>query len=205
MLPLEIPPGTTLDTLFTEVLPRTHERLVPALAGTDRFVVVSRVVGWKSFTMEIRGAVLLVREGEEPGANFWQVVTRETAQRFLDDWLGDKRLAPAAHAKATLVSLSDPRILKRLSLVSGKVELALTDMTGGRMAMTVASGAAAKKEIHADDPDVVIEAPSSALLRLLDGKLSPEDALVDGSVTIRGKKLVAMQLALALGPFYPKA
>jgi putative sterol carrier protein len=204
MLPFEIPAGTTLDTLFTDVLPKTHAKLVPAAAGTDRFVVVSRVVGFKSFTLEIRGAALTVREGEEAGATFWQVVARETAQRFLDDWLGEKRIAPAALPKGPLVSLSDPRILKRLSLVSGKVELALTDVTGGRMAMTAASGSAAKKEIHADDPDVVIEAPSSALTRLLEGKLSPEDALVDGAVTIRGKKLVAMQFALALAPFYPK-
>ena len=205
MLPFEIPAGTTLDTLFTDVLPRTHAKMVPATAGTERFTVVCRVVGWKSFTLEIRGAALAVREGEEAGASFWQVVTRETAQRFLDDWLGEKRFGPLTPPKGPMVSLSDPRILKRLSLVSGKVELALTDVATGRMAMTAASGSAAKKAIHTDDPDVVIEAPSSALLRLLDGKLSPEDALVDGSVTIRGKKLVAMQLALALGPFYPKA
>ena len=204
MLPFEIPAGTTLDTLFTDVLPKTHAKLVPAAAGTERFVVVSRVVGFKSFTLEICGNVLTVREGEEAGANFWQMVTRETAQRFLDDWLGDKRLAPTSLPKGPLISLSDPRILKRLSLVSGKVELALTDVVGGRMAMTTASGSAAKKQIHGDEPDVVIEAPGSALTRLLEGKLSPEDALMDGAVTIRGKKLIAMQFALALAPFYPK-
>ena len=204
MLPFEIPPGTTLDTLFTEVLPRTHAELVKNQVGGETFVVVNRVVGFKSFTIDICGSKLTVREGEDASASFWQVIEEETAQRFLDDWLGKKTLAPRALPPGPLVSLSDPRILKRLAMVSGKVELALTDFDGTRTAMTSATGAAAKKEIDAFDPDVVLEATVKTFQQLLAGKIPPEDAILDGHVTVRGKKLLAMQYALALAPFYPK-
>jgi hypothetical protein len=38
---------------------------------------------------------------------------------------------------------------------------------------------------------------------MLDGALPPQDALVDGDVTVRGDRLLALQLALAVAPFYP--
>ena len=49
----------------------------------------------------------------------------------------------------------------------------------------------------------MIEADLSTVERLLAATLSPEDALVDEHVTIRGNRLLAMQLALALAPLYP--
>jgi hypothetical protein len=94
--------------------------------------------------------------------------------------------------------------LKRLALVSGKAELALADLGGHRAAVTIATGARAKGPIDAEDPDVVVETELATLERMLAGSLPPEDALGDDAVTVRGKRLVAMQYALALAPFYPR-
>jgi hypothetical protein len=33
--------------------------------------------------------------------------------------------------------------------------------------------------------------------------MGPEDALADGNVRVKGNRFLAMQLALAVAPFYP--
>src|SRR5262249_33852358 len=43
MLPFEVPPGTTLESLFHDVLPKAHARMIPAGAPSDRFIAVQRV------------------------------------------------------------------------------------------------------------------------------------------------------------------
>jgi putative sterol carrier protein len=88
-------------------------------------------------------------------------------------------------------------------MASGKIELALVDLDGERVAMTVAFGAAAKKTIDPDDPDVTIEATVAVFEEILAGKLAPEEAIAEGRVTVKGKKLLAMQMALALAPLAP--
>jgi putative sterol carrier protein len=206
MLPFDVPPGTTLESLFTEVIPRAHALMVPAgqqPGPGDRFVAVHSVRGWKTFTFEIRGGRLDVREGHAAQPDFWIHVERDAIQTFLDDWMGDKRLLPKSMPK-DLVGITDPRVLKRLALVSGKAELALSNLGGKRVSMTVACGAAAKKPIESDDPDVVLEADAATFLRLVEGTLPPEDAIADGAVVVRGKRMLAMQLAFAFAPFYPK-
>ena len=203
MFPLEVPPGTTLGTLFSDVLPKVHAQMVPASAGAERYVVVQRIEGFETYTFEIRGPKLEVRVGAADKPDFWVLVPRANVELFLDDWLGPKRLVPKSVPKE-IVAVSDPRILKRLAMVSSKTELALTDLDGRRVSLTAASGAAAKKPIEADDPDVVLEADADTFLRVVEGSLPPEDAIADGAITVRGKRLLAMQLALAFAPIYPK-
>jgi putative sterol carrier protein len=89
-------------------------------------------------------------------------------------------------------------------MVDGKIELALREFNGSRVGMTFALGAAAKKGIDPEDAGVVVEVSLSVFERMLAGKLSPDAALADGDVHVRGKRLVAMQLAFALAPFFPK-
>jgi putative sterol carrier protein len=203
MLPFEIPANTTLESLFAEVLPKAHAQMVPPTAGTDRFIAVHKVAGWKVFTFEIRGQALRVSEGAADAPDFWIHVEKASIELFLNDWTGDKRLFPKRVPK-DLVSVSDPRVLKRLALVSGTAELAVTDLDTRRIAMTAACGAAAKRPIDVNRPDVVLETNAKTLVRLLDGSLPPEDAMSDGAVSVRGKRMIAMQLAFAFAPFYPK-
>jgi putative sterol carrier protein len=203
MFPFEIPVGATVESLFTEVIPAAHARLVPASAGAETFVAVIAVEGDASYTATVRAGGIDVRKGEEKGPAFWMVVDADAVQMFLDDWTGAKRYVPTFTPPGDLRFPSDPRVLKRIAMVSGKVQLALSDFEGERITMTVASGAAAKKTIDTDDPDVVVELSSDVFLRLLRGEIAPETAIVDELVTVKGKKLVAMQFALALAPFFP--
>ena len=54
-----------------------------------------------------------------------------------------------------------------------------------------------------DDPAATVRIELPAFLELLAGKLGPDEAIVEGHVTLTGKKLVAMQFALALAPYFP--
>ncbi len=204
MFPIEVPPGTTLATLFSDVLPRAHAQMVPKTAGSERFVAVQEVTGFRTFTFDIRGHELKVTEGVAEKPDFWLTVAEKHAQLFLDDWLGPRRLAPKTFPK-DVVAISDPRLLKRLALVNAKVELALTDVDGERVRLVAASGTAAKKPIDPADPDVVLEATSDTFVRLVDGSLPPDEALGDGAITVRGKRMLAMQYAFAFAPFAPTA
>ena len=129
-------------------------------------------------------------------------IAAATAQRFLDDWSGPKRWLPKFTPGGGVAILTDPRLLRRLAMVTGRIELAISNFEGGRVSMTLAAGARA---VHDDSatPDVVVEMKMDAFERLLDASLAPDEAIGDSHVTVRGKKLVAMQFALALVPFFP--
>jgi putative sterol carrier protein len=206
MFPFEIPPGTTLRSLVTKVFPETHAKLVPAAAGADAFTIVLALEGLEgggSFTADVKGGTVTVREEEARQRHVWVCARAEDAERFLGDWSGAKRFVPKFVPGGDLVLMSDPRILKRLAMVSGKIELALTDFEGERVAMTVALGAAAKKTIDPEGADVTVEATVAVFEELLAGTIAPEDAIAEGRVTVKGNKLLAMQLALAVAPLAP--
>ena len=54
-----------------------------------------------------------------------------------------------------------------------------------------------------DDPEASIRIRLPAFQQILAGKIGPDEAIADGHVTLKGKKLVAMQFALALVPYFP--
>jgi hypothetical protein len=202
MLLLDVPADTTLDSLFADVLPRAHREMVPDGGDGALFSVVYRVRGWKTLTLDVRGKRLDVRDAAADRPDFWVCVDKRVVETFLEDWKTDKRLLPQRFPEGA-VSISDPRVLRRLALISAKAELALTDVGGERLAMTTACGAAAKGPIDPDDPEVVLESDAATFVQLVEGRLRPEDAIVDGGVRVRGKRMLAMQLALAFAPFYP--
>jgi putative sterol carrier protein len=202
MFPIDIPAGTTLETLFTEVVPALHTRFVTD-DSKDEYVAVVRIEDGPSYTYVIRGATIRVDEGEAERVRLWIAFKRDAVEMFLADWMGPKRFVPTFVPPGGVVLFTDPRILKRLIIASGKLEIALSDFEGGRIAMTVACGDAAKKGIDTDDPNVVLEGKTRALEKVLSGELAPEEALVDGDVSVKGNRFVAMQVALALAPFYP--
>jgi hypothetical protein len=209
MFPIDIPAGTTVESLFTDVYPALHRKLVSdtsAAKGEALTSVVRLEGGGPSYTIVIRGKDIDVTEGEAEGAPLWVALDRDVVERFLEDFMGPKNYAPKmalTAGAAPLVLLSDPRVMRRLAMVSARVALALTDFEGERVSLVCGSGDVAKKGIDPDDPDVIIEATMDTLQRLVGGQLSPEEALADGHVAQRGKRFVAMQYALALAPFYP--
>jgi putative sterol carrier protein len=100
--------------------------------------------------------------------------------------------------------LSDPRLVKRVAMAHGRIELALRDVEGERVSIVFGFGHAARKRIDPDDADVVVEAGLATIERMLAGRLAPENALADGDVSVRGNRMLALQLALAIAPFYPQ-
>lgn len=204
---IEIPPGTTLESLVTDAVPAAHQKLVPASAGSDRFGVGLHFFGGPKYTLEIAGATLTVREGADADVDLWLGADATVARAFVADLSGDKRFAPTFTPPGDVAMISDPRVFRRIKMVTGKLELALVDFPGDggpRASLWVCLGAPAKKPAFPEDADVTIETHTATFERMLRGALGPEDALADGDVKVSGKRLVAMQLALALAPLYPK-
>jgi hypothetical protein len=208
VLPLDVPPGTTIESLVTDLIPDLHERMVVDGGPTDVFTIAIRIDGRGSWTARIRGREMDVDEGEIERPTLWMYTTESMAERFLADALGPKRLLPkprdAAPASGVL-TMTDPRVLQRIALASGRIELAVLDEEGERIAVVLGFGDAARRPIAPEAPDTVAEAPLATLEAILRGALGPEEALSGSDVTIRGSRLLALQLALALAPFYPAA
>jgi putative sterol carrier protein len=198
MIPRTLPPGTTLRSLVEVLLPADHAAHVPPDAGEAR--VCFRFAGGAAYTLEASGSRLTVTETDRiESAPLLLSVPEDTAQLFLDDWLGPQKLAPSFEPVG-LGSITDARFLRRISAVKGVISLTLADFEGRPATLQVASGPDASLY---DDPDVTITIQLPAFLKMLAGALPPDEAITGGHVTLNGKKLVAMQFALALAPYFP--
>jgi hypothetical protein len=203
MLPLDIPPDATIESLITELVPSLHAQLVADDAPSEPYVIAVRVEGRGAWAVRIRGREMTVAEGEPDRPTLWMHVTETSVERFLDDARGPRRLLPREAPPGGLISMSDPRVVKRVAMASGRIELAVRDVDGTRIAMVFGFGDAARRGIDPEDPDAVVEADMATVERVLSGALGPEEALADGGVRVRGNRLLALQLALAVAPFYP--
>jgi hypothetical protein len=200
----EIPPDTTVRSLVESVAPALHARLVPGDAPTDALAVNVRIEDAGSWTAYIRGREMRVVEGEDDRPTLWLFTTKRTVEVFLQDAAGPRRLAPRFEATGATALLSDPRLVRRVAMAHGRIELALRYVGGERLAIVLGFGGAARKRMDPDDADVVVEAGLTTVERVLAGTLAPEEALADGDVAVRGNRMLALQLALAVAPFYPQ-
>jgi hypothetical protein len=208
VLPASVPPGTTPRSFLTSLLPAEHARLVPARAGRARVLVR---VGDEHLTLSADGDHLAVSEvepdtltNEADGAPDVAVFVDEaTFVLFLEDWIGPRRWLPRFEPREVAL-LTDARLLRRIGMVTGTIELAIDDFDGSRVSVRLAAGARATAARESDaPPDVTVELSMDTFERLLAGTLAPDEALADRHVSVRGKTLVAMQFALALVPFFP--
>ncbi len=202
MLPLEIPPGTTVESLVTKLVPELHARLVGEGGPGDELSIALRIDGTASWTLRICGARMSVEEGEAERVTLWLYATKRDVARFLEDALGLGLLAARSVRPGDVATMTDPRVLKRLALASGRMELGVRDASGERLGAVLGFGAAARRPIDPENPDAVVEASLTTVQRVLSGETRPEEALADGSVSVRGNRFLPMQLALALAPFW---
>jgi putative sterol carrier protein len=204
---MEIPENTTLKSLVESLIPAMHAQLVPAGAPPhETFTVVVRVERGGSWTATIRGPEMRIVEGESESPTLWLFTTDRTVDRFLEDAKGPQRFLPKFEpvpGPSGASVLSDPRVVRRVAMADGRIELALREEDGERLAIVFGFGKAARKRIEPEDAEVVIETGTGTLECVLAGSLAPSDALVDGNVKVRGNRFLALQLALALAPFYP--
>ena len=204
MSAFEIPPDTTIRSLVEEVAPALHAAWVPKDVPTDALTVNVRIEDAGSWTVRIRGAEMQVSQGETDRPALWLYTTARTVDLFLEDAAGPRRFLPKFGDGGAIALLSDPRLVKRAAMAHGRIELALRDVDGERIAVVFGFGQATRKGIDPDDADVVVEAGLGTIERILSGRLAPEEALADGDVTVRGNRMLALQLALAVAPFYPQ-
>jgi putative sterol carrier protein len=203
----EIPPDTTIQSLIETVVPGLHAKLVAEDAPADAIVVTVRIDDAGSWTVHIRGREMRVVEGEADRPTLWLFTTARAVELFLEDATGPRRFVPTFERfepGAGPTILSDPRLVRRAAMAHGRIELALRDVEGERLAIVLGFGHAARKRIDPDEADVVVEAGLGTLERMLAGTLAPEEALADGDVQVRGNRMLALQLALAIAPFYPQ-
>jgi len=205
VLAIDIPPDATIESLVTEVVPSLHARCVPETAPGDPMSISVRVEGpgrVASYRMVIRGRELEVEAGEDPRPTLWVFTTEATLESLLRDALGPRRLVPTAAAGAPAVTLTDPRLVRRVAMASGRIEIAVHDDHGTRLAAVFGFGVAARRPIDPDRPETVAEGTMATLQRVLRGEIGPEEALSSGAVSVRGSRLLAAQLALAIAPFF---
>jgi SCP-2 sterol transfer family len=200
----DIPPDTTIQSLVESVVPALHARLVAEDAPADELVVTVRIDNAGSWTVHIRGREMRVVEGEADRPTLWLFTTARAVELFLEDAAGPKRFAPRFEPGPATAILSDPRLVRRAAMAHGRIELALRDVGGERLAIVFGFGHAARKRIDPDDADVVVEVGLGTVERMLAGTLAPDEALADGDVQVRGNRMLALQLALAVAPFYPQ-
>ncbi len=202
MFPIEIPIGTTPATFFEAILPKAHAELVKGEVSDEIWVVGVKVKGHTTYTLTIRGKSLSVEDKRPGPVPLWIQVEDEALAFFLNDFATTKRFVPKFVPASGFTTMTDPRLLKRVAMVSGKVEISLMDSPIGKISLFCASGTRAKEGIFDDDPDATIEVHMPTAEKVLSGLLGPEEALSGGHVALRGKRLVAMQFALAIAPFY---
>jgi len=206
--PVLIPPDTTIESLVTAVIPAFHARLVPDGGPRERFTVAVRIEGCGSWTVGIVGREMRVDEGEQERPTLWMYMTKSSAERLLADALGPRRLLREPRAEQPAQGapwMSDPRVLKRLALANGRIELAAIDEQGDRLAVVLGLGDATRRPMVGDEPDTIAEAAMTTLESMICGEQGPEEALASGAVNVRGSRLLALQLALAVAPFYRPA
>jgi hypothetical protein len=199
----EIPPDTTIRSLVEKVAPALHAAWVAKDAPTDALTVNVRIEDAGSWTVTVRGPEMQVTEGEAERPALWLYTTARAVDLFLEDAAGPRRFLPRFDEGGPVAILSDPRLVKRAAMAHGRIELALRDLEGERLALVLGFGHATRR-IDPDDADVVVEAGLGTIERILSGTLPPEEALADGDVTVRGNRMLALQLALAVAPFYPQ-
>lgn len=200
MKPFEIPAGTTVESLITEVLPKEHARFVPSSTSADVAAVV-RIAGAGDFTVRARGPVLDVERGESAARSLWIASDRASVEAILKDAEGPGEPLPELPDGAPFVALSDPRVWSRMALVEGSIH-ASVDFHGATLWVAFGGGRRAKT-IDPERTDVRITVPFSLFRALLDGKTRPEEAIADATIDRKGSRLVAMQAALALAVLYP--
>ncbi len=192
-----------MESLVTSVLPALHATYVPDDVPSEPFMLSLRIEGSGGWTAQIRGRHMQVERGEADCPTLWLFTTTPTVERFLEDAASEGRFLPKSLPPAGSVCvLTDPRLIKRIALANGRMELALRDAGGERLAVFLGFGDSARRPPGAVRADVAIEATLPALERILGGALPPDEALLAGHVEVRGNRLMAIQLALAVAPLY---
>lgn len=208
MLPFQIPANVSPRDYLLKLVPEAHRSLVPAAsaeAGKTWDVAIA-LPGDKSVLYSIDGSALTVveRPSDDAAAHLVVTLPKSDLARFLADFGGPRRYVPSFSPRGAAL-ITDPRVVARAAMVMGSMEATIPDFEGGPVTLAIAAfgGKRGSFDRRDDAPDASVELPSATFEQLLSGRLAPDKALTAGGVVLKGKKLVAMQFAFALAPFFP--
>lgn len=212
MLPFNAPKGTSPRDYLVSVVPEAHRSLVgpPSKApsgnkATKRWDVLVSIPGEVTVLYGIDGQDIQVTEARSgDDAELSLTLERGDVTRFLEDWSGLRKWVPKFEPRGAAL-ITDPQVVSRIAMVTGSVEAVLPDLEGGPARLVVAAfgGKRGRFEGGIDRPDTTVDLGASVFEAMLAGRMAPDEALSSGAVGIKGKKLVAMQFAFALAPFFP--
>jgi len=206
VLPFHAPSGTTAREYLTKVVPEAHRSLVPKDVDAHRFDVHVTLMGERTVGYAVTGSEIAVEPRARGDANLVVVFEPSTVERFLADFSGPRRFVPRFEPRGAAL-VTDPRVLARVTQVTGSLSAIIPDFDGGSVRLWIAAFGDKRGQFDPrdDEPDVTVSVPMKTFEALLGGGLTPEQALsaAESGVAVRGKRLVAMQLALALAPFFP--
>lgn len=207
MLPFHAPAGTTPRDYLLTVVPEAHRSLVPASTAGKRWEIAIHVPGDLTVVYAIDGGTIEATESRDADAHLALTLEKDHVSMFLEDWAGPRKWAPKFEPRGAAL-VTDPRVVSRVALVTGSVEATVPGLNGITPRLVISAFGGKRKTLERDelerkDCDVAVSLGGAVFESLLAGKMGPDDALSSGDVGIRGKKLVAMQYAFALAPFFP--
>jgi putative sterol carrier protein len=203
MLPNFVPAGTSVASFFERVLPEAHRTAVPADASAGELAILVRIETGDGYLYSIRGRDVSVTRADKAEAHLVLTTTADALAFFLADWSGPRRFAPSFVPAQGVRLITDPRVVKRLAQATGKIELLLTGLEAGDARLVLSAAGGKKHRENGRPADAAIETKVSVFEELLGGRLLPDEAITAAHVSVRGKKLVALQFAFAVAPFFP--
>jgi hypothetical protein len=208
MFALTVEREDTLETLIDARLRAHHERSVRVhaagqeLSRAREWTIGMRIRRRFTRTVVIHGPKFSVADRTPDACDMWVSTDEASAAYFLADAKGERRLCGTPHPSMPIATPTDPRLLSRIASESAKVECALRMADGTRLLLMFGCGKHAARGIDDFDPEVELEVPEAVFVAVSQGRTTPSGALEHPDLSIRGKKLVAVKLALALAPLF---
>lgn len=202
MATLDIPAGVSPDQFFGEILPAEHARLTAGHDSGPDAVTEVELTGDGGGTWAFRveaGRMSRIAAGEVP-ADLWIRQDVGDWRAFMDEITGGGGEASAGRAGTAALVMTDVGTRRRLLGLKGSVRFELRGLGGRDWALLLGL-----RDASRDDPDATISMAVDDYRALLDGKLDPMQAYMQGKTRLAGDVNLAMQYGMALLPLFQPA
>lgn len=195
---LSIPRGVTPNQFFTEILPAEHARLTSGNDTGPESVTEVELLGDEGgrWSFAVRGGKLVETPPGDPPADLWIRQDAADWRAFMDEITGEGA-ADAGRAGTAALVMTDVGTRRRLLALKGAVKFELKGLGGRDWNLTLGLRDASREE-----PGATISMNVEDYRALLDGKLDPMQAFMQGKTRLSGDTNLAMQYGMALLPLF---
>ncbi|MCC7543001.1 MAG: SCP2 sterol-binding domain-containing protein [Deltaproteobacteria bacterium] len=195
---LEIPAGVTPHLFFGEILPAEHARLTGGNDQGPESVTEVELLGdgGGTWAFAVRGGKLMQTEPGELPADLWIRQDAADWRAFMDEITGAGSASAGRAGTAALV-MTDVGTRQRLLALKGSVRFELKGLGGRDWNLTLGL-----RDASRDEPGATISMNVEDYRALLDGKLDPMQAFMQGKTRLSGDTNLAMQYGMALLPLF---